>query len=249
MSNGVKQGLSAMLLSLYIDPLFQKLKQSGVGCHINDNFMGMLSYADDIPLTCPCIWGLNEMLKTCNTFFNSILLIKKKTTCIKFGYIIKNWEKAFLDGSELVWKDSVRHLGNFVDITCNDDFDCNAKKSLFIAYFNKMMANYSRLQPTVLINLFKSYCCSFYDSPLLKFNSTGFEKCCKAWNIAVRKLLQLPFKIHTWILGPLIGQRHISAQVQFRNFCFLLDAFNSSNQENLVCEQLCLIRILVLDIN
>ena len=35
--------------------------------------------------------------------------------------------KAFLDGSELVWKDSVRHLGNFVDITCNDDFDCNAK--------------------------------------------------------------------------------------------------------------------------
>ena len=47
-------------------------------------------------------------------------------------------EKAFLDGSELVWNDSVRHLGNFVDITCNDDFDCYAKKSLFIVYFNKI---------------------------------------------------------------------------------------------------------------
>ena len=46
----------------------------------------------------------------------------------------------------------------------------------------------------------------------LKFNSTGFEKCCKAWNITVRKLLHLPlFKTHTWIIGPLIGQKHISA--------------------------------------
>ena len=89
------------------------------------------------------------------------------------------------------------------------------KKSLFIAYFNKMMENYSSLQPTVSINLFKSYCCSFYGSPLWKFNSTGFEKCCKAWNIAVRKF---PLKTHTWILDPLIGQRHISTQLQFRNF-------------------------------
>ena len=63
----------------------------------------------------------------------------------------------------------------------------------------------------------------------MKFNSTCFEKCCKTWNIVVHKLLQLPFKTNTWILGPLIGQRHIGAQLQFRNFCFLLAAFNSSN--------------------
>ena len=36
-------------------------------------------------------------------------------------------------------------------------------------------------------------------------------------------------KTHTWILGPLIGQMHISTQLQFRNFVFLLDAFNSNN--------------------
>ena len=56
-SNGVKQGgvLSSMLFSLYIDPLLHKLKQSGVGCHINGNFMGVLSYADDITRICPSI--------------------------------------------------------------------------------------------------------------------------------------------------------------------------------------------------
>ena len=52
------------------------------------------------------------------------------------------------------------------------------------------------------------------------------------------------------ILGSLIGQRHISTQLQLRNFCFLSDAFNSNNHiENLICDQLCIIRILVLDIN
>ena len=147
-----------MLFGLYIDPLLDKLNQSGVGCHIYGNFMGVLLYADDITLICPSIWGLNEMLKICNTLKKSILFNKKKTTCIKFGDIIKNGEKLFLNGSELVWKDSVRHLDNFVDITCNDYFDCNVKKSLFIAYFNKLMTNFSSLQPTVLINLFKSYC-------------------------------------------------------------------------------------------
>ena len=66
--------------------------------------MGVLSYADDITLICQSIWGLNTMLKIGNTFSknNSILFIKKKTTCIKFGDLIKNGEKAFLDGSDLV---------------------------------------------------------------------------------------------------------------------------------------------------
>ena len=69
------------------------------------------------------------MLKICNTFSknNSILFNKKKTTCNKFGDLIKHGEKAILDGSDLVWKDTVRHLGNIVDSTCNDDFNCNAK--------------------------------------------------------------------------------------------------------------------------
>ena len=107
-SNGVKQGgvLSSMLFSLYIDLLLQKLEQSGVGCHINGNFMGVLSCADGITLIRPSIWGINKMLKIYNTIqfsrTNSILFNKKKTTCIKFGDIIKNGEKAFLDSSDLV---------------------------------------------------------------------------------------------------------------------------------------------------
>ena len=36
---------------------------SGYGCHISGNFMGALSYADDITLLCPSLRGLNAMLQ------------------------------------------------------------------------------------------------------------------------------------------------------------------------------------------
>ena len=79
---------------------------------------------------------------------------------------------------------------------------------MFIGYVNKLRSNFRHLQPHVLINLFKAYCCSFYRSQLWKFNSVGIDKCCKSWNIAVRTLLGLPYNAadnaHTYLLGPIM---------------------------------------------
>ena len=64
MSNGVKQGsvLSAILFTIYIDRLLILLRDSGVGCKIDNCYTGAISYADDITLSCPSIRGLNRML-------------------------------------------------------------------------------------------------------------------------------------------------------------------------------------------
>ena len=69
----------------------------------------------------------------------------------------------------LEWTDKVRHLGNFIDTTCTDYIDCIVKKSHFIGYVHKLK-----------VNLFKSYCYSFYSSHLWKFNSHGFDQICKS---------------------------------------------------------------------
>ena len=52
LSNGVNQGgvLSPVLFTLYIDKLLIRLKLSGVGCFLNNAYIGALSYADDITL-------------------------------------------------------------------------------------------------------------------------------------------------------------------------------------------------------
>ena len=87
------------------------------------------------------------------------------------------------------------------------------------------------MQPSTLIILFKSYCCSIYRSHLWKFNSSGFDKCCKSWNIAVRISLGLPFHAYVYLLGPLVGQLGtcIREQLYVPNFLFLKNAFHLQN--------------------
>ena len=45
-TNGVRQGgvLSPLLFSIYVDDLLERLKQSGVGCHIGHIFVGAFGY-------------------------------------------------------------------------------------------------------------------------------------------------------------------------------------------------------------
>ena len=66
----------------------------------------------------------------------------------------------------------------------------------------------------------------------MEFNPTGFDKFCKSWNIAVRKLLHIPFNTHVWILG-----HNLRVQFKFPNFQFLLNAFNSTNDIVKTCIQ------------
>ena len=53
----------------------------------------------------------------------------------------------------------MRHLGNYVNSDMTDKTDCVMKCSSFIGYVSKLKA---KLQPFV----FKTFCCSFYGSPL-----------------------------------------------------------------------------------
>ena len=47
-----------------IDGLLIRLQKSGVGCHMNNIYMGALSYADDITISCLSFYDeLNDMIK------------------------------------------------------------------------------------------------------------------------------------------------------------------------------------------
>lgn len=194
--------------------------------------MGALSYADDITLSSPSLQGLNCMLSICNEFAHDNFLVfnTKKTVCIKYGESIKQCECAFIDGVKLTWQQDVRHLGNYFNTYLDSSIDSNKKCSYFIGYFNKLYSNFMHVQPDTLSNLFKSYCCSYYGSFLWKYNSNGFLRCCTQWNKAVRCMYNLPYNAHRWILGPLIGQPHISQQLHIRDIKFIyrmLDCPNS----------------------
>ena len=75
-SNGVKQGgvLSPVLFNVYMDCLLQKLKDSGVGCHIGHVFTGALSYADDLILLAPSRSAMKTLLGICESFSSEYAL-------------------------------------------------------------------------------------------------------------------------------------------------------------------------------
>ena len=231
--HGVKQGgvISPILFNLYIDRLLLCLQRSGLGCHISNTYMGALSYADVITLISPSLYGLNRMLDICNKFAidNFIIFNSKKTICIKYGEDVRVSEQVFMNGRLLSWHSEVRHLGNFFNNRLCNSTDSNQKASHFIGQFKKLYSNFGYLQANVLSNLFKSYCCSFYGSFLWLYNSNGLKKCCTQWNKAIRKIFSLPYQSHRWLLGPLIGQYHISNQLIRRDIKCVYRMINCPN--------------------
>ena len=89
----VRQGniLSPRLFTVLINIVIVKLKDSGVGCSINNIFIGCILYADDIIVLSATVSGLQEMLNICNkTIMDMDLSFNcKKSVCIRFGPVCK----------------------------------------------------------------------------------------------------------------------------------------------------------------
>jgi len=232
-TNGVKQGgvLSPILFIVYIDELLTLLRKSNLGCHVGSNYIGALGYADDITLISPSLRALNEMLSICTSFAEeyNVTFNADKTVCIKFGSPVGSNDRIYLDKTLVKWVDHVQHLGNTVNVKLNDDNDCEAKRHAFNASVNTLLGNYGGVQSEILCRLFRNFCCSFYGSQLWDLQSSGFHSCCVQWNKAVRRLLRLPYRTHTWLLGPLIEQPHIRTQLAVKTLRFVDRMINSPN--------------------
>ena len=215
------------------------LKSSGYGCHIDGLFTRALSYADDITLISPSIRGLNAMIDICSQFAldYSLTFNSKKSVCIKFGENVKDCERIKLGTVYIDWVDKIKHLGNYIDSTLSDKLDCKMKMSLFIGHVNKLNATFGNLQSNIISRLFKTYCCSFYGSQIWKVNSVCFDKVCTLWNKSVRRIYNIPYTSHTWMLGPLMNQYHIRHQLKFRTIRFLYSMCASRNSIVMNCIQ------------
>ena len=68
-----------------------------------------------------------------------------------------DYEHLTLNGNDIEWVLEIKHLGNSLNISCNDELDCQIKTSHFICYVNKLIVNFGHLRGNLLNKLFKLY--------------------------------------------------------------------------------------------
>jgi hypothetical protein len=206
--NGVKQGanLSPILFSIYIDGLLCKLRDSGIGCHVGNYYMGCLAYADDVVLLCPTRSGLQKMLDNCLEYADAYKILFNGT---KSQYLVFNGRgnpkvKSHLDINGVILENvnSATYLGHKIDVQEPDSLvlDANAK---FWKSFNMLMADFGHINSKLLCKLFKQNCCYYYGAPLWLLSSNGVCKINTSWRKAVRALLKIPNRTHNFMIHQL----------------------------------------------
>jgi hypothetical protein len=87
--SGVRQGgsLSPALFNVFVDRCIHNVKVSGAGCIIDEKYLGIIMYADDILLLAPTIKGPQRQLDTCSNICSDqgLEFNTSKSVCMTFG--------------------------------------------------------------------------------------------------------------------------------------------------------------------
>ena len=231
-TNGVKQGgvLSPILFSVYVDDLLVELSKSGIGCHVGNNYVGCLSYADDLTLLAPTVKALQNMIDICEKYATSfdITFNGKKSVLMMFkGISCKNSDCHVVVNGNIVRKtNQALHLGHSIS---SDDCNSMMKYAIgqFWKQFNILLSDFGHIDPYYSCKLFKQYCCSFYGSPLWSFNSC--KDVCIAWRKALRKLWRLHPQTHGDILAVISECVPLEINLYRRFSKFTENIVNSTN--------------------
>ena len=166
--NGVRQGgvLSPKLFAIYIDDLSQDLAMCKSGCYINEQCMNHVMYADDICLLAPSAIGLQRLLDVCFDFSirNDIMFNPIKSVCVVFK---SKSNKLYcptvsLDCDILEYTAYTKYLGFIFSMNVQDDDDMLRQMRTLYIRSNKLLRTFYHCSIDVKLELFRSFCTSFY---------------------------------------------------------------------------------------
>ncbi len=236
-NNGVKQGsvISPLLFTLYVDELVDQLRESGFGCKLGVKYVGIQIYADDIFLLSPSLYGLQKMLDICSSYARNVGLQfnAKKTKCILFH--VRHSERdthefnLSLNGDKLKWFRDVTHLGHHFNCCLSFAKDVNSRKSQFIQSVNEINTEFAFAHPICKAKLLQIYGTSFYGSNLWDFYTKEFSSVCKTWNVAIRRIFNLPLQTHCRIVYKLCPFKHVEHSLKCRFIKFMSCNLQSRN--------------------
>ena len=163
------------------------LKNSKLGCRIQNCFFGCFGYADDLLLLSASRSGLQSMVKIAEDFAKSRSLKfstnadpkKSKTKCLVFSKHVRARQDILpilLNQDPLPWVDTVKHLGNKLESDNSMRQDIAMKKGNFIGKVNSLSQEFHFASPDVLLKVIDTYCTSFHGSGLWDLYSNACDR-------------------------------------------------------------------------
>ena len=88
---------------------------------------------------------------------------------------------------------------------------------------------FSKVDPCIRYNLFKTYCMSLYGCVLWDFSSDHVKDVYTAWRKSIRSLLRLPWRAHSKLLPVICRDMPVDAQIHSRFLNFFRSIYLSDN--------------------
>jgi hypothetical protein len=231
--NGIKQGsiTSPVLFTLYVDILLLQLEQSGYGCKIGGHYYGALSYADDLTLICPSLYGLQQMLKICETFGlqYGVKYNPSKSMVMNITKHRQQLADVYLAGHSLTWVSVVKHLGNYVRSDLRESTEIAHKQGDLIGRINAMCGTFYKASDSVKREIFNSQCSHLYGCETWNMALPEVDRFRKTWNHGVRKVFGLPYQTHTRYLQYFVRRPYVTCQVYRRFYKLFVTMVQSKN--------------------
>lgn len=239
-TNGTRQGsvASPAFWSVYLDPLFSKLREEGVGCHVAGVYMGVIGYADDLILLATNRTAAQRMLNVCEKFAgeNNINFstnpdpVKSKSKAMYVtglkGSVLQKPMPLQLCGQALPWVAQAEHLGHAL---CEDGMmaqDAREKRAQFIDCSAKIRETFSFAHPLEQIAAVEKYCTSVYGSNLYDLTSKEANMIFSSWRTGIKISWDTHRGCRTYLLQSVLAPNVTSLRVnllhRFRGFFWSL---------------------------
>ena len=199
-ANGIRQGgiLSPYLYNVYTDDLSAALRDTKVGCHIHDECINSLSYADDMVLLAPTLDALQRLIGVCEVYAarHDIVYNTTKTECMVVPPAhskVTYRKSAWLSGCALAFVDRFTYLGHVINQAMTDDDDIKKQTTKLLVTGNTLLRRFSFCSKEVKLALFRSHCYSLYCNSLWsRYKVASISRLRVCHNDILKRLLGLP---------------------------------------------------------
>ena len=220
--NGTRQGsvASPSFWAIYLNPLFEELREAGVGCRIGGLWIGMIGYADDIILLAPTRSAAQKMLNICEDFAKRYNIkystnedpkqSKSKAMFIvgEGGAKLAKPLPLVLCNKDLPWVDSCEHLGHTLSTDGTMKQDMKEKRAQFINSAVKIRETFNYSYPEQIVEAVEKYCTSLYSSNLWDLNSPEAESVYATWRTNIKLAWDCPRATRSYLVQEVLAYGH-----------------------------------------